>query len=378
MRVLWLMVVSVVLAVGLLLWSWPRAELQRQKLTQYKPVLATVVASDVAVTATGRYQPVVEFRYRMGGATYTAGGPQAFTAAPVAGDLAWARGQIETLTKDTQFTAYYNPEDPAQAFAVRRVQFIYYAMALLPTVVLTLMVVGLERAHFFSTGPAATAGGPFGWYRLNVWESARGRIARAMILAAIWYGNGVAVAWHYMACGVGTPWAHLLVLGLYALVGLTLVVQAVRLVRVADRLGEAEVQATLPSFETDGMVNVRVRQRARRKVRVRGATMSLTCVERTGLVATECLYAADHEFARDQEVLPGFSISGEHSFSIFRKKLPPSTAFSRWRLPRVEWQVEVVTQLARGGTYRAAFPIVLRQAHHEAAAAEEASELSAQ
>jgi len=360
-------ILSLGLAAALWLWTWPRAELQRQRLTLYQPVSATVVRTDVGSTATGRYQPVIEFRYQVGGMTYTATGPGAFTAAPGSGDLGWARAQVQPYTKDMEFSAFYAPAHPAEAFGVRQGRGTVQALALLAAPLLALMLMGLERAHVFSAGPAAMAGGPYDWYRLNMWSRSGGTRGRALMLAIGWYGYGAGVAWHYLACQPGVQWAHLLVLGLYALAGLAPVVSAARGMRVASRLAEAEIQATLPSFQTEGTVNIRVRQSARRKIRVRSATVSLICLQRTGLFAAETLYAAAHEFARDQELLPGFSLNGEQSFSIFRKKLPPSTPFSRWRLPRVEWQVEVVTQLSRGGTYRGTFPIILRQPQRQEA-----------
>lgn len=112
---------------------------QEQALRSYESTEATVIGTgvdrdvdrEVNEPDSVTYQPIVEYRYRVDGETYTAenvypGGTSSRS------DRDWAEGVVDDYRQGETVTAYYNPGNPGEAYLVKQRDLAKFAFVLLP------------------------------------------------------------------------------------------------------------------------------------------------------------------------------------------------------------------------------------------------------
>lgn len=113
---------------------------EHHRLSTYRPVEATVlrVGVDTRADSDGStYAPLVEYRYRVAGRTYTA---SRVTPLNESRSGRWAHRLAARFSIGAVHTAYYDPDSPADAFLVRSRSIIPWAFIGMPLVMLTILV----------------------------------------------------------------------------------------------------------------------------------------------------------------------------------------------------------------------------------------------
>jgi hypothetical protein len=275
------------------------------------------------------------------------------------GSLIWAERHAERYPPGESVTVYVDPQEPGRSFLAAEARFYPYLLMLCPVAAGVLLLAGLARGGCFEPPPRAQSSGPFDWYHIPAGSLTSSKMAFAAVGAAGWYACGLAVAGHYLtvaSCVVDQALAWS-VFGVYALGGWPLIAAWMRQRRLSLLVADASLGATLPSFRTDGLVNVRLSQRVLRDVAIDEATLSLVCAQRRGLFHRERMFVDSRELASDAVLRGGQQLVAEGRFEIPPRKRRPSSRGGRWHYPRTEWFVEVSIRLAEGGRYRVTYPI---------------------
>lgn len=155
------------------------ARRQAKRLATYRPVPATVIASEVERRSTGKgqsYEPRIRFRYMAGGRTHECDTPLPVDGIKGGGSEDWAQQLVGRYPAGANTTAYVDPDDPAKAFLVREASIGPYVFILFPMI-------------HFCVGVGVMFGG-----RLSV-------AALVMLIALLWNGAGIACLFHYRAAG---------------------------------------------------------------------------------------------------------------------------------------------------------------------------------
>ncbi len=369
MRLVAPLMVILMLSVGLLLAGWSHAERQREAVG-YEPTPAKVVSSGVTRQPLGGYAPRVVFQYRQGERSFEA---RRYTPLGAGGSLSWAQREAERFVAGEATTAYVDPRQPSRAVLVLEARFYPYLLILAPAVALGLALAGLLRCGFFEAPPRAETRGPYDWYHIPASQVAATRGVLTGGFVALWYVYGTLVLGHYLTVASSMA-SHLgpgVVFGVYALAGVPVARSVLRRGRLGRLLADASLSATLPSFRTDGLVNLKLAQRVRADAQITEATLSLVCEQRRGLFTSERMFTNSAELTSGVALRPGQQLVGECCFEIPPRKRRPSSPFSRWRYPRTDWLVELKIRMADGGRYRVTYPV--RVEGHAASASAQAA-----
>lgn len=146
-----------------------------------------------------QYQPVVRFEYEANGQTWTADTiyPERFRIGGNLGRVA-AKAPLDQFQKGQSVTAYYNPENPAEACLIPRPSILPYLLVLAPMIIF--------------------AGSVAGW---PVPVQAASSRRKALLITVMWYAIGLLAATHYLfVAGWRPAGAGLAILGLYLQSGL--------------------------------------------------------------------------------------------------------------------------------------------------------------
>ncbi len=346
--------ILLVLAAGLLIGLGVHgAWRQRQMLSTFQPVPASVTTNDVRASKLGGFEPDVEFGYNVKGKTY-----QGERAAPlrVHGSRAWADSVMHRIRAEGS-TAYYNPYNPAEAYLLPIGRFRPYGLILAGLALLGAGLLPLRAGGVFAHEPVAITGGPFDWYDLTPGGSHADRALAWSASALSWYLLGGLAVGHYFAT---TPPVYELKSAvsavLYAVAGLWPVVRALSALGVASRLGAPKARMTQKVAHLNKPIIVRVEQPFLRDTIVRELRVVLTCTRHDGLGSVR-YFTASQTLAEDRAVRAGEMIHGEFTFDVPDKKRHPSTPFNRWDYPRTDWQLEVTLRTAKCHA-TSAFPIL--------------------
>ncbi len=337
---------------------------QQQRLRTHQPVSASVVQNETRQSKLGGYEPDLLFTYTVAGKTY-----ESSQAAPlrINGSRDWA----DTITRRIQTesdTAYYNPQDPAQAYLIQVGRFRPYGLILTGLALLGLGFLPIRSGGLFAHQPLAITGGPFDWYCLTPAGSYADRALGWSAAAVLWYLMGAAVIAHfYMTTPPNYELKAPIIAALYALTGLWLAARAVSTSGIASRLGAPAAQMTQKTVHLGEPVIVRIEQPFLRDTLIKEIRVTLTCYRRNGL-RSERYFASSLPTAENQAVRAGQIIRGEFTFEVTHKKRRPSTHFSRFDYPRTDWLIEVTTRTARS-CVTVGFPIFAESIKQAAKAA---------
>ena len=171
--------------------------LQHHRITTYLPTNATVISTRVETESSrsarpgdslqshpmASYVPVVEYRYQVGVVSYTS--DSVFPIRAAINSRRWAKQIVNQFNEGETIKAFYNPEDPTEAFLLKPYRFIHHAIVL-----------------------GAVAGTCLIWWGIGIrWRQGQNRQA-SLVLAGFWYSVGLAVCGQYF-CSVQPPYQTL-------------------------------------------------------------------------------------------------------------------------------------------------------------------------
>ncbi len=358
-------IVTIVLLAGLSVGFGVHAGWQQQQMLRtYQAAPASVDQNETRTSRLGGYEPDVRFTYTVAGKTY-----ESQQAAPlrVSGSREWAEGITRRIQAEGS-NAYYNPQDPAQAYLIPIGRFRPYGLILAGLAILAIGVLPIRAGGVFAHEPVAITGGPFDWYTLTPGGSYSDRALTWSAVSVLWYLLGAAAIGHYY---MTTPPAYEMKSGvigaLYTVAGLWPVLRAVAAAAAASRIGTPKAHMTQKAVHLGEPVIVRIEQPFLRDTTVLEVRVALTCCRRNGLGSVR-YYTSSNTVAEDRAVQAGETIHGEFTFEVPQKKRHPSTPFNRWDYPRTDWLIEVTTRTTRSAV-TASFPILAENPKQAAKAA---------
>ena len=120
---------------------------EHRRLTLYQPVTATVLSTRVEVHSDSdgsTYEPVVVYRYRVNEREYTASRVTPLEESRSGG---WARRVASRYEVGNEYTAFYDPQDPSEAFLMRSRSIIPWAFLVIPLMGMAFIVAGIFGSY---------------------------------------------------------------------------------------------------------------------------------------------------------------------------------------------------------------------------------------
>ncbi|MBI3736002.1 DUF3592 domain-containing protein [Candidatus Sumerlaeota bacterium] len=128
------------------------------------------------------YQPVVEYVYDVGTQHYTA---KRVTPLNISSGRGWAEEMIAPFRVGGNCTAYYNPENPGEAFLVRKYSFFPYVFILFPMVFIALAIWIISGGFWRGMDPRPPIPRPGGWHEVpgatKIASQAKGALGASII-----------------------------------------------------------------------------------------------------------------------------------------------------------------------------------------------------
>lgn len=344
-------VTAVVLVLGTIFAiSIDRTAAQSRALQGYEQYTGEVVDSD---PARGR----LRVRYEVGGQSYETA--RLTPLPPLIGDDASALVTRIAAEPGEAATVWVHPSKRDRAYLVRTARVWPYALQTVAFAGAMGFVVLLFSGGVFEARPGTETRSRYDWHPLRASLASSHASKLAAVGVAVWCLMGVsclgeialtvrdlrALEGMGAAAAVAVP---------YAGVGLVCVAITVKRWRAGAPMGEPAVVAMQPGVRLDRPVIVRVAWPVARGTTIDKASASLACVRRTG-VASQTLFRTSRELDAPPPGSGG-RITGECAFEAPAKKRRPSSPFSRWHYPRIDWLVEVEASHA-GGVARVRFPL---------------------
>lgn len=120
---------------------------EHRRLTLYQPVTATVLSTRVEEHSDSdgsTYEPVVVYRYRVNEREYTASRVTPLTESRSG---RWARRVTSRYEVGSEYTAFYDPQDPSEAFLMRSRSIIPWAFLVIPLMGMAFIVAGIRGSY---------------------------------------------------------------------------------------------------------------------------------------------------------------------------------------------------------------------------------------
>ena len=120
---------------------------EQRRLTTYQPVTATVLSTRVQDHSDSdgtTYEPVVVYRYRVNDREYTASRVTPLKESRSGG---WAHRVTARYQVGNDYTAYYDPTNPTEAFLMRSRSIIPWAFLIIPLIGMAFIVAGIRGSY---------------------------------------------------------------------------------------------------------------------------------------------------------------------------------------------------------------------------------------
>ena len=341
---------------------------QKEKLDTFVPVEAVVLSTRVeTVTSTDSdghtstsYKPVINYSYAAGGRNLKC--DAAFPKADTSGSSDWANSIVRQFPKDKPVTAYYNPDQPDDAFLIRELSYEPYVFTQFP---MLFLLIGVLVWTYSGWGgrkvkpPTPRAGGGF---LLRAKRSLARRRWTLLAMTALWYGVGTLSGGHYLSYATEYETAVYIVLPIFAALGLIPAGLLFYNLLLWRTLTEPLVMTQSNQFRLGGEFSVLVALPIKTEIRVNKLQVGLTCDQTTKTkedggtsYSTSACYQKNVTLAEDQDVRAGEPISGSHTLAIPTSESPSNSK----EYPLHDWYVDVLLDIAGSPDYRGRFPITV-------------------
>jgi hypothetical protein len=221
------------------------------------------------------YSPAVTYEYDVDGTHYTSN--NVLIEESSTSDYSRAQDIVNKYRAGQTCEAFYNPQNPQDAFLVRARTFIPYGMILFPMVLLTVgLAVVLEAFGFLGASDPANVREPDGWIRVCPNTSMASRRRGTLILSTWWYGVGALTLGHYFSvAGADTITAAYVAGAVYATLGLLVLVPAIRTSILLQEFFEPVVRIKSDPVKRGEIVPVEVLVQVKKEVRVKNVEIGI-------------------------------------------------------------------------------------------------------
>jgi len=340
---------------------------ERRKINTYQPIKATVISSKVETrTSTDSdgnrstsYEPVVTYTYSLDGKNY-----QCDDALPISGYSAgrfWARSIVKQFPSGKRTTAFFNPEDPNQAFLIKEYSYLPYVFVQFPLLFLMVGVtVGLAfRPPKRKLAPPKIDRGQ--QYRLRPKRSLFRRRLAAFVITGIWWGIGLATSGHYFLMAGNYETLGLIITPIYFAIGLIPMGMFIYYWLQGRTLSEPSVYTSVDRFTVGEPFEIDVKLPMRINTDINKLEVALVCDTHTRSRSGNKTSYASHESFKDavtimenEHTRADEVIGDRHTFTVPADK-PATTIHSGY--PAHEWSIQIELDIPGRPDYKGAFPI---------------------
>ncbi len=351
--------------------AWQAHE-QSTRLKRFLPVKAEVIETDVeshtsSSTSNGgsstTYKPVVTYRYEVNGQSYTCREvtPIRFSSS----DYDWAREVVarfeDARAGEQSVDAWYNPDDPSDAYLLKEATFFPYMFALFPMLFFAVVAFMATRMISSKADPLEPVPNQPGWTQIRPRSLATYKRLAAMLVALAWNGLGVLVARHYSSVVEG-GWGVLatVTLGIYFGLGVIPVVMTVYYWMVGRAIDDPVITIEAETLRLGETITIQVEQFCKRAVAVQELTLGLRCRKDSKTRhGGKTSYSSSVVYEEGIPTISDYEASaGETLLASCQVPLPADGNPTRLDdYPKYIWTIDVHTALASYPDYRGRFPV---------------------
>ncbi len=344
---------------------------QYHRYTTFVPVKAIIDSTTIKTKTytsnrrtTHSYQPIIRYRYKVNGIGYMS---EQYTPIPYkTSDHSHALSIINQFKVGQTVTAYRNPQNPNEAFLVKKYYFMAYLFTLfgMPFFVIGLLFIfsGYKRKL-----PPKFVGA--GWYRFFPMRSVSDKLKFASFIAIIWNLLGAGVLGHYFMSAPKPYFLTAYVMGsLYEILGLIPIGFVIYFWILKRRTSAPVLLAERETFKRGEKVKIRIEQKFYAELLVEELLLILVCIKHAKVKRaskTEYKITRTYEnpisLLRDHPVRKVQPLTVDTEIEIPSNK-PPTSPKGYKKYPRYEWLIEVVTKIAKSPDSKLAFPITVEAA----------------
>ena len=326
---------------------------QHRKITRYRPVEAEVLAHELQRAGRDTFKPLTEYEYEVDGKTYTSDTVLPFTDS---GARVWAQRILDRFPVGQAHEAWYDPDDPSQAFLWRQYQIFPYMTVLISLGMVIGSVYTFLGLHRQGQAPRLPASLPDGWYQFALSNTLVGTIRNCLLLSLLWFGSCVLLCGHFF----------LVVEGAYTGRDVAATCVALAFGGIPAGLGfyawwifrwmdDACVLVDRPVASPGDVVQVRVEQLIKRRSAIRQLSLALKCRRQTrrflGLYyseSTETLYEEELTFLEGRACEAGETVAVDAEFVLPLSGVPQSgrePGKSIWGGSHIDWVLALRTKV---------------------------------
>ncbi len=344
---------------------------QHRMISTYRPVQVTVLSKEIKTHPSSSdggptYSPVIQYHYKVGETSYTCG---QVTPLNESGGYAWASRLNARFEIGDSYEAYYNPQNPAEAFLVREYTFFPYVFILFPMFfwVAAFVIYTQSKGWLAKARPPSPAEG--GWYLVPPIGRIAGCRRAAMLLIGLWAVVGVLAIGHYFRMAE-PPYGKFATIAslIYVLVGLVPLSLFIYWHLLVRQLGDAEVFVNGPMFVLGDRLAVYVEQDIFTPLDIRQVEVTLLCETMTRRKSGNTTHYDTHTHYQQRIALlenpqiragEKLTVNGELVIPLDQ---PASSSPREKGYPRYSWWIKVETKIAHRPDYRSVFPIQVEPA----------------
>lgn len=357
-----------VVAVALMASGVGRVREQHRKISRFVPAPAKILKSSVRVAESTdsdghtsyTYYPMIDYTFEARGRTFAS---SAVTPIEKGGSHKWAHAIVDQYGSGTQ-QAYYNPDNLAESFLVRRHYFEPYVFILFPMPFLFAAIFifkAMDPARGRARPPTPK---PSGWFEIRPSAAIGAKQNASWIAAAFWWGVGLAAIGHFFA--VAEPpidKGPVIATSIYFGIGLIPAGLMLRYFLLARSVADARVFARAGDWALGEAVVLHLEQAARAARRIDEFKAGLVCKmhlrRKTGdgtEYTTETCHAQWVTLAAGVAARPREVLQGDAEFPIPPAGKPTSPQEQK-DYPKYSWEIVVKTAIADSPDYEGTFPI---------------------
>ncbi len=341
---------------------------QHTKIHTYEPVEAEVISKDIEERTSTRkrrtrykYLPIVEYTYTLGGETYTAA--QVTPLNSTVGSRNEAYRIINQFTEGESVTAYYNPQDPHQAFLLKRYSMGPYLFILFPLLIL-LVFFWFSIFQFNQKERGKSEPAEDGWFALNPGVGIEKIRNIFQGQSFIWWGIMIVTLGHYFYVqSLEVEMKDWIISGVFVVIGVIILGFWIYYSNLCRNLKDAHLLVDRDPLCLGDTFRARIKQQFLSNLQIDKMSLQIRCTEiikRRKNSSKKVIFEYDYPMLENEMARPGETLFAEQEVSLPEDQPPSMFPLQKWG-KRYVWEMVVHTTIPGAPDYRGRFPIQVHE-----------------
>lgn len=333
---------------------------QQRKIMTYQPIEVTILSERLIRSDSGEsgttYRAEITYSYSIEGKTY-----QSNNVFPIkiSGPRSQAQRVLDQFEPEETVEGFYNPEDPSQAFLIKKYSILPYIFILFP--VIFLCVAGWATAGIWSGStnkkplPSSTQG-----YEIKP-SFTIASIKKGLIITFLfWIAIGcLACGHHAYVTSYSFGITEIVVFSIYFVIGFLLLVGWFYYKRMSEGFSDTRLFVDQERFFLGTDLNVTIHWTINQNIYIQSLTVALKCIHKykSGKsTRKDTHYEEEYPLLHNHNARAGELINLPQIISIPADKEPGS---QHKRSYRYDWHLEINATIPDHPDYRGIFPILV-------------------